>query len=963
MIAINKGNLSLAEKLITYDIGTRHRDHHNNSALHVVARQGYTELFQTFLRYFDIDTHNDKNKTPLHKAIKTYQLHIVKLFISKKLDVDSTIIYRGTQHASSLAHREFTITPAEYAMIHNDNECVDVLLKAMRSKTVSGQSFSLLSRSASQASFLHLVIHFHKNAMLKHLLSKHSDLCDQVLEMQDCHGNTPFSYAVVAENFEALSLLKIYEANIEHKNKLGHRPMHLAALSGNPRLVEKLYALNCQLSIHGSIETGVRELAHANTQALIRNLFSEREREITSPPNFSTKSPHNLVFKGGGPRGVAYVGALKALEERKALSQVTRVAGTSAGAINSTLLALNFTHAEMESILKGMDMMSFLDSPAIKTKITDVAKKVLNPLQWPQLIKYTNDILKCFLNPVPTMVNQVKGLFQQLWSLTGICEGEVFRIWIESQIRKKTGIEYCTFGELHQLIRISYPFKHLHIFATQINGKGAIVDFNSEDVQHANIIISDAVRASMSIPGAFKPHTMHIKKNGIRSEHLELGKFLDGGMIYNLPIDTFDREKYQQGGVIQNVQDRSKFNNQTLGFSFFHSSPELPKANSFDTVGDLLKALVDVYSNAEDLLRETNSFEHYRIINIDDQGVNLTSFNLSRERQNKLVQSGEAAVVNFYKKHEAEGFESLIQLKTSENLNSLSATLKGKASKLSSIQSTLEKHQSLLLKGVQRVETHELIAAFINKYRNSYSFIETLSYSNEVTKLEAYKNLARKLRISLPKDESQDKMISLIHQALENHQGKPWILIYDSHEATTTFTIPTRGGRVVIIPKVTIEPTIDPEALITVLDLTTISQQLIDLSVQDDENLKTNATLMMNELPQGMCSKLDISVGEYIFPIGGSKATFSLTLTPEGGFSDVVFQSLYSLFQKVLLAIPHNTDQVEVYIQDKQNMSELSKSIEQAFNQKQNFYVHVSSDGTEIDFQFITAVRGYCSIQ
>ena len=41
----------------------------------------------------------------------------------------------------------------------------------------------------------------------------------------------------------------------------------------------------------------------------------------------------NLVFEGGGVKGIAYAGAIGVLEERDILAGIQRVAGTSAGAI------------------------------------------------------------------------------------------------------------------------------------------------------------------------------------------------------------------------------------------------------------------------------------------------------------------------------------------------------------------------------------------------------------------------------------------------------------------------------------------------------------------------------------------------------------------------------------------------------------------------------------------------------
>ncbi len=54
----------------------------------------------------------------------------------------------------------------------------------------------------------------------------------------------------------------------------------------------------------------------------------------------------NLIFEGGGVKGIAYVGALTVLEDKDVLQKVKRLGGTSAGAINATLLALKFSLAE-----------------------------------------------------------------------------------------------------------------------------------------------------------------------------------------------------------------------------------------------------------------------------------------------------------------------------------------------------------------------------------------------------------------------------------------------------------------------------------------------------------------------------------------------------------------------------------------------------------------------------------------
>ena len=52
-----------------------------------------------------------------------------------------------------------------------------------------------------------------------------------------------------------------------------------------------------------------------------------------------------LVLSGGGVRGAAHIGAIKALKENKI--EIETIAGTSAGAIVASLYALGYTTNEM----------------------------------------------------------------------------------------------------------------------------------------------------------------------------------------------------------------------------------------------------------------------------------------------------------------------------------------------------------------------------------------------------------------------------------------------------------------------------------------------------------------------------------------------------------------------------------------------------------------------------------------
>ena len=69
----------------------------------------------------------------------------------------------------------------------------------------------------------------------------------------------------------------------------------------------------------------------------------------------------NLVFEGGGVKGIAYVGALQVLDDEGILEDISRVGGTSAGAINALLLAADFSSTKARKVLSEIDFNDFKD--------------------------------------------------------------------------------------------------------------------------------------------------------------------------------------------------------------------------------------------------------------------------------------------------------------------------------------------------------------------------------------------------------------------------------------------------------------------------------------------------------------------------------------------------------------------------------------------------------------------------
>lgn len=283
----------------------------------------------------------------------------------------------------------------------------------------------------------------------------------------------------------------------------------------------------------------------------------------------------NLVFKGGGVLGIAYAGSINVLEQKGILKSVEKVAGTSAGSIVACLLALRYTSDEIEQIIKTTDFKSFEDG--------------INPFKI-----------------LPTC---------------GLHSGNAFLNWIRNVISRKHLSQSATFQDLKNAGCLD-----LHVFATDLNTQ-SLKRFSVEETP--NVIVAEAIRASMSIPLFFQEFQF---SNCIPDNHI----YVDGGCIYNYPLTAFDKV-----GV----------NDETLGL-FLCDLKAQPKNNGLEKgeIGRFIKALAEAVLDSQNIDLQNDTSDLMRSIMIDNLGISATNFGLDEEQKNKLYFSGQMAVSQFLNK-------------------------------------------------------------------------------------------------------------------------------------------------------------------------------------------------------------------------------------------------------------------------------------------------------------------------
>jgi NTE family protein len=190
-----------------------------------------------------------------------------------------------------------------------------------------------------------------------------------------------------------------------------------------------------------------------------------------------------LALSGGGARGGAHVGVLRAIEEYGI--PIDYIAGTSMGAIIGALYASGYTADDIEQVLIDTDWKSALTDKPPRTDQT-MRKKALDSE---------------FLIPYRVGFNKGK-LELPLGAISGQHLDQIFQ-----------ALFLPVFG-ISDFDRLSIPFRA--VATDLVTGQAVVLSHGS---------LSDAVRASMSVPGVFAPVRI--------GQHL----LVDGGMANNLPVD------------------------------------------------------------------------------------------------------------------------------------------------------------------------------------------------------------------------------------------------------------------------------------------------------------------------------------------------------------------------------------------------------------------------------------------
>ena len=194
-----------------------------------------------------------------------------------------------------------------------------------------------------------------------------------------------------------------------------------------------------------------------------------------------------IALSGGGIRGIAHAGVLKALEDNDI--RVDIIGGTSAGSMIASLYAMGYTPNYIFLLFK----------------------------------KYAKDIAE--LNTKPIISGIQKYFFKNKKVLTGLKDGEIIEI-VYNKLAQKKGIKSIKQIKMPIVIpSVDITESKEYIFTNKVPEE-------TKDISQyiTDISIGKAVRASSSFPAVFTPCL------------LEKHAFMDGGVLDNIPVNEVKKQ-------------------------------------------------------------------------------------------------------------------------------------------------------------------------------------------------------------------------------------------------------------------------------------------------------------------------------------------------------------------------------------------------------------------------------------
>ena len=365
---------------------------------------------------------------------------------------------------------------------------------------------------------------------------------------------------------------------------------------------------------------------------------------------------YDLVFEGGGAKGLAFVGALTSFEKRGHTPR--RVIGTSAGSILAVLVAAGYNSAESlaaiaERLPDGRSRFaSFLETPTIAGNpqiqdglrywlITELDNPAIPDLIEPLVDQFIASLIRS--EPVRHLIS--------LLAWGGWYSGEGFMSWLKDKLdaggRDLSGTNLAEFNERTR--------RDLSMVASDVTGKEMLV-LNHRTAPALPTVW--AVRMSMGCPFAWPEVIWQPEWGAYRGRDLSGHRVVDGGLLSNFPIKLL----VSSDEFIDEIMGEDSASETVIGFLIDETLPvpgagdQPPQDSTFQNAFDRLdvlqetiwriRGLADTMMSAHDMFITENDRKF--VCRLPAKGYGTLEFDMPAGRMQAILQAGETAMEAYF---------------------------------------------------------------------------------------------------------------------------------------------------------------------------------------------------------------------------------------------------------------------------------------------------------------------------
>lgn len=365
----------------------------------------------------------------------------------------------------------------------------------------------------------------------------------------------------------------------------------------------------------------------------------------------------DLVFEGGGAKGMVFTGALMEFEKRG--HTFGRLMGTSAGAIMATFLAAGYDSAEMlQALSERVDgkpaFVQFMGIP--ETFDADVidgsaTREWLQQTDTPLLPQEMEDRVDDWI--VDTLLKSA--LYRHIFSFVergGWYSADAFLDWLRAKLDEGTSN-----GRLRQFSDMS--------LAEFFEATGTDLTLLAADITDGRLLVLNhhtspdlplvwAVRMSMSVPLLWQEVIWRSSWGQYREMDISGNAVVDGGLLSNFPIELFITEEPMWTAMI-GPKKSSSLIGMLIDESISVPGAPVEETSAGSAVAELrtvnrLKALVETVTQA----RDKGAISAYKqfVIRLPAKGYGTTEFDMTDERREALVDAGQQFAKVYFEKME-----------------------------------------------------------------------------------------------------------------------------------------------------------------------------------------------------------------------------------------------------------------------------------------------------------------------